>query len=169
MLLEGSCRCGAVRFTVESKTVYPYMRCYCAICRKTDGGGGYAINIMGEARTLKVKGRASITVWRAPLHETEDGEGKPAGRKLSPARRYFCKQCGSALWVFDPRWAHLVHPFASAIDTKLPVPPERVHIMLDFAPSWVRVPKGRRERRFPRYPGESIENWHRRHGLYGKP
>src|SRR5215510_5287236 len=56
MTLEGSCRCGAVRFTVESHTPYPYQRCYCSICRKQDGGGGYAINIMGDADTLKVEG-----------------------------------------------------------------------------------------------------------------
>ncbi len=49
MLLEGSCHCGAVKFSVESYTPYPYMRCYCSICRKTAGGGGYTINIMGQA------------------------------------------------------------------------------------------------------------------------
>jgi hypothetical protein len=167
MLLEGSCRCGAVRFSVESQTPYPYMRCYCGICRKTAGGGGYAINIMGEAPTLKVKGKASVGIWRAPLRETDGEENATAG-KLSPGRRHFCKRCASALWVSDPRWAELVHPFASAIDTPLPAPPERVHIMLDFAPAWVRVPRGPREKRFARYPEESIEAWHRRHGLYGK-
>ena len=39
-LLEGSCRCGAVHFSVQSHTPYPYQLCYCAICRKTAGGGG---------------------------------------------------------------------------------------------------------------------------------
>jgi hypothetical protein len=42
MLLEGSCHCGAVNFRVESET--PYQACYCSICRKTAGGGGYSIN-----------------------------------------------------------------------------------------------------------------------------
>ena len=56
MLLKGSCHCGAVKFSVRSSTPYPYMRCYCSICRKTAGGGGYAINIMGKAKSLKVKG-----------------------------------------------------------------------------------------------------------------
>ena len=39
--LEGSCHCGAVHFTVRSHTPQPYMHCYCSICRKTAGGGGY--------------------------------------------------------------------------------------------------------------------------------
>ena len=44
MRLEGSCRCGAISFSVGSHTPYPYQRCYCSICRKNAGGGGYAIN-----------------------------------------------------------------------------------------------------------------------------
>ena len=30
--LEGSCRCGAVHFTVQSHTPCPYQLCYCTIC-----------------------------------------------------------------------------------------------------------------------------------------
>jgi hypothetical protein len=48
IMLEGSCRCGAVRFSVASHTPYPYQLCYCSICGKTAGGAGFAINIMGE-------------------------------------------------------------------------------------------------------------------------
>ena len=55
--LEGSCRCGAVHFTVMSHTPYPYQLCYCSICRKTAGGGGFAINLMGDYKTMKVQGQ----------------------------------------------------------------------------------------------------------------
>ena len=164
MLIEGSCRCGAVGFGVESHTPCPYMRCYCTICRKTAGGGGYAINIMGEAATLKLRGKSNVRVWQAPLAETEEG-----GEGLSPARRHFCRICASALWLHDPRWSENIYPFASAIDTALPKPPERVHIMLDFAPSWVKVPRGKGEVHFAHYPEESILAWHQRHGLYQGP
>ncbi|MFQ5959289.1 MAG: GFA family protein, partial [Alphaproteobacteria bacterium] len=119
MKLEGSCHCGAVRFTVESRTPYPFMRCYCSICRKTAGGGGYAINIMGETATLEVDGEDNVAVYRVALARTAEGEGADPDER-SPARRRFCKLCGSALWLFDPRWPELVHPFASAIDTPLP-------------------------------------------------
>jgi hypothetical protein len=164
MKLEGSCHCGAVRFTVESKTPYPYMRCYCSICRKTAGGGGYAINLMGDAATLAVEGAENVAIYRVRLAQT--AEGGNGDKSLSPARRHFCRLCGSALWVTDPRWPELVHPFASAIDTALPVPPETVHIMLESAVRWVDVPATDRDRHFPEYPDESIEEWHRRHGLY---
>ncbi len=56
MKLSGVCRCGAVSFEVESRTPYPYMRCYCSICRKTGGSGGYAVNLMGDAGSLEVIG-----------------------------------------------------------------------------------------------------------------
>ncbi len=120
MLLEGSCHCGAVRFSLISRTPYPYMRCYCSICRKTAGGGGYAINIMGEAATLRIEGEDQVSVYRV---RRGDGSGDEA---LSTAHRHFCRLCGSALWVSDPNWPELVHPFASAIDTDLPRPPTRV-------------------------------------------
>src|SRR4028118_2364109 len=110
MLLEGSCHCGSVRFRVESDTFYPYQACYCSVCRKTAGGGGYAINLGAPAGTLSVEGAEHVTVYRARI----DGE-------TSPAERRFCARCGSALWVWDPRWPELVHPFARAVDT----PPAR--------------------------------------------
>jgi hypothetical protein len=156
MKLEGSCHCGAVRFSLESATPQPYMRCYCSICRKTAGGGGYAINLGGDAETLRVEGEDNLTIYRVRAA----GEAEP-----SSARRHFCKHCGSALWAFDPGWPELVHPFASAIDTPLPVPPERVHILLDSKANWVQVPEGPAERHFAEYPEDSIVEWHDKHGL----
>jgi hypothetical protein len=138
------------------------MRCYCSICRKTGGGGGYAINIMGEAATLKIEGADDLSVYRARL----EGEGAQSKQGLSEARRHFCRRCGSALWVSDPRWPELVHPFASAIDTALPAPPERADIMLDYAPAWTRAAEGEGEGRFAEYPDQSVEDWHRQRGLY---
>jgi hypothetical protein len=162
MKLEGSCHCRAVHFEVESHTPYPFMRCYCSICRKTAGGGGYAINIMGQAETLHVHGKEHIHTYRARL-ANETGK-----LKLSSGRRHFCKHCGSCLWISDPNWPELIHPFASAIDTPLPKSPERYHIMLDFAAPWCEIPKGKKELHFSEYPEDSIESWHKRHNLYKK-
>ena len=155
MRLEGSCHCGAVRFSLTSQTPYPYMRCYCSICRKTAGGGGYAINLMGAADSLKIHGEDHINVYQVRM---------PNGEQ-SPARRHFCRVCGSALWLFDPRWPELVHPFASAIDTPLPTPPTSSHIMLDHVASWVEVFAGEEDETYPEYPEDSIEDWHRARAL----
>ena len=77
--LEGSCRCGAVSFAVDSHAPHPYQLCYCSICRKTAGGGGYAINLHADTATLKVKGKRAIGIFRAEIDrggscETSSGE-----------------------------------------------------------------------------------------------
>ena len=91
---------------------------------KQPGGGGYAINLGEKFETLKVVGEKFISVYNAIIKDSETGESHE-----SPGQRYFCTKCGSALWQWDPRWPELVHPFASAIDTDLPAPPERTHMM----------------------------------------
>lgn len=158
MHLEGSCHCRAVRFSLESKHPYPFNLCYCSICRKTAGGGGYAINLGGDATTLKVDGREHERIYHAVMRDSE-------GTECSPAERHFCGECGSALWLWDPRWPELIHPFASAIDTPLPAPPERTHLMIGSKAPWVEVRADDRDQQFDEYPEESIAEWHERLGL----
>lgn len=160
MMLDGSCHCGAVRFRVRSRHPYPYQRCYCTICRKTQGGGGYAINLAADATTMKVTGRRNISIYHARIKNPGDRRAE-----VSTAERAFCKRCGSALWLFSPEWPELIHPFASAIDSKLPVPPEHTHLMLDFKAPWVELQLAPDDKRFKRYPKESIAEWHERLGV----
>ncbi|MCB1369374.1 MAG: GFA family protein [Rhodobacteraceae bacterium] len=160
MHLEGSCHCGAVRFSLESRHPAPFNLCYCSICRKTAGAGGYAINIGGETDTLVIEGEENIRSYNALLHDPETG-----GESRSLAERKFCGICGSALWVWDPRWPELVHPHASAIDTDLPVPPERTHLMLGSRANWAEPCLGPTDKTFDAYPSESIAAWHERLGM----
>ena len=145
MLLKGSCHCGAVSFTVNSHTPYPFMLCYCSICRKTQGGGGCSINIMGLNKSLKVTGKKHLKFFRARV----DDPDRPGKKYLSSMKRYFCGRCGSAMYGWDRQWPQWIYPFASAIDTPLPPAPERVHLMLDSAAPWVRIPKGKNDKHFP--------------------
>ena len=80
----------------------------------------------GYGRTnVEIEGEEHISVYRAKL---EDG-GESSGE------RSFCRHCGSALWLWDPRWPELVHPQASAIDSELPEPPltVRAHVRHELA------------------------------------
>jgi hypothetical protein len=160
MQLKGSCHCGKVKFTVESAEPVPFMRCYCSICRKTAGAGGYAINLGGDARSMKVTGKKFLGIYRARL----PNKGRP-GTHLSSARRHFCTRCGSALWVWDPTWPELVHPHAGAIDTRLPVPPDNVHCLVGSKAPWVRIEGGPNDPRFKNYPTMSLAQWHEDKGL----
>ena len=152
MKLAGSCHCQAVRFTVESHEPVPFMRCYCTICRKTAGSGGYAINLAADHATLEVEGRENLSVYRAKF---EDGS-------ISNGQRNFCKVCGAALWLWDPDWPELVHPQAGAIDTELPESPSSTHIMLGSKANWVQPCLSEGDAEFDEFPDESLADWHRR-------
>ena len=159
MLLEGSCHCRAVRFRVESHTPVPYQFCYCSICRKQQGGGGYAINLGAISATLEVEGKEALGVYRARIQDDERPQCE-----VSTGERNFCTHCGAALWLYDPTWPELVHPFASAIDTDLPVAAERTHLLLKYKASWVEPDIRPGDRHYDLYPEESIADWHRRTG-----
>jgi hypothetical protein len=158
MQLSGSCHCGVVKFSVESAQPVPFMRCYCSICRKTAGGGGYAINLGADFSTLVVTGKRYLRKYQAKIDRGGDVH-------TSTGQRHFCGRCGSALWLYDPTWPELVHPHASAIDTPLPVPPASVHIMLGSTASWVHVEGKKGDERFNEYPDFSLAEWHQKHGM----
>ena len=48
-----------MQFSLDSDHPYPFNLCYCSICRKTAGGGGYAINLGATHGTLAVCGLAA--------------------------------------------------------------------------------------------------------------
>ena len=97
MLLKGSCRCGAVRFEVDSHTPVPYQLCYCSICRKQQGGGGYAINLGADSATLEGDRQARISASTAPRSRTTSiriARCRPAsGASAANAAR----RCGSTI------------------------------------------------------------------------
>ena len=142
MHLEGSRHCASVKFSVEAAHPVPFMRC-------SAGGGGYAINLGADFKTLKVRGKRYLRVYEAQI--AKGGKTVP-----STARRHFCVRCGSALWLFDPTWPELVHPHASAIDTPLPKPPQNVHLMLGSKAPWVEVEGLPGDPRFDGYPDMSL-------------
>jgi hypothetical protein len=157
MKLEGSCHCGAVKFSLESRTPYPYRVCYCPRCRKTAGVGPH---IMGEADSLTVVGQDRVGVYVTRSNPQAPGQA-PVELRLS-----FCEICGTHLYLHAPSWPGKVYPWATAIDSPLPKPPETFHVFLGLAASWADVPDGPNHQHFDAAPPESMEEWHRRHGLF---
>jgi hypothetical protein len=158
MKLKGSCHCAAVSFRVESNYPQPYMRCYCSICRKAGGGGGYGINIAGVSKSLEIEGKEHVRVYRAK--KTVDGR-----EVASTHERHFCSLCGCHLWAFNSKWPDLLHPVAGCIDTELPTPVGHVHIMLASKASWVEVEGAKADPHFDEYPDTSIAKWHEDQGV----
>jgi hypothetical protein len=156
MHLEGSCHCGRVRFSLESAQPWPYQRCYCSICRKT-GSGGFMINLGGDMGTMKIEGEEYLADYRAQVEHQ--------GRVVqSKHRRFFCQRCGCHLYAWHESWPDLVHPVASAIDTPLPEPPARVHMMLGSKANWVPVEASPNDEQHEEYPRKSLTDWHAEHG-----
>ncbi|KAJ2747309.1 hypothetical protein GGI20_000644 [Coemansia sp. BCRC 34301] len=158
--LEGSCHCGAVEFMVDSVAPVPFMRCYCSICRKTSGGGGYTVNILGQAETLRItRGSDIVKSYRAVKDKSV-----PESEQVLCQDRYFCPTCASYLWARAEEWPQWVYPYASAIDSELPKPKRTASIMLGSAAAWAD-PRGlaKDDEVFEEYPTFSLEQWHRAH------
>ncbi len=118
------------------------------------------MNIGADFKTLEVVGREHIRIYRALIAIEGSDEISE-----SLAERSFCSVCGSAIWLWDPRWPDQLHPHASAIDTELPEPPKNWHMMLEFKASWVSPCLGANDREFEGYPDESLVDWHLREAL----
>jgi len=153
MQIQGSCHCHKISFEVEAYAPVPFMRCYCSICRKTAGTGGYAINLGAKKKTLKIEGEQHISRFHAIRRE--DGT-----EEKSKAERCFCKHCGTALWLFSPEYPDLIHPHAGCIDTELPQPPSTDHNMLESKANWVQVCTFDDDRTFDRFGTDSLKEWH---------
>ena len=133
------------------------MRCYCSICVKTAGGGGYCINTSADARSLRVQGRDHVRVYQA--HIQRNGE-----TVQSRHERHFCMLCGSHLWAFHPDWPELIHPVAGSLDSEHDPPSEHVHIMLGSKLSWAEVEGKPGDACFEEYPEKSIADFHDERG-----
>ncbi|KAG6806678.1 hypothetical protein H0H93_002619, partial [Arthromyces matolae] len=104
--------------------------CVCSICRKVGGVGG-SINLGGHSETLKIEGKENISVYKAIL---ERGTSK---EHIATSERNFCSKCSSMLWLYDPTWPELIHPFASAIDSpELKKPDTLVCVKLNSKPDY---------------------------------
>ena len=160
--LKGSCRCGAVHFTrAEPHAPRLISAAVARSAARRRAAGGYAINLGADNGTLAFDDPDKVIgVFRAEIRQ-DDG-----ACERSTGERSFCTRCGTALWLYDPSWADLIHPFASVVDSELPKPPVTTHLMLDFKPSWVEFQRGPDDLVFNRYPDQSIEDWHRAHGLW---
>ena len=126
MKREGSCHCQSVKFSLQSKHLYPFNIYYCSICRRTAGSLGYAINLPSYADILEIQGKQHLSIYQTKLINEKTKEVTE-----SPSQRNLCKVCGSRLWAWDPKWPEPLHPQAGAIDTELPSTAEHTNLMLD--------------------------------------
>lgn len=109
------------------------------------------MNILADADSLVVRGDVEPKVY----------EPAAGGLKMS-----FCPDCATALFIELAGWPQYVYPFASAVDTPLPVPPHRIHIQSAQRVAWSPIVPTANDDVFETNTEESIVEWHQRLDLF---
>jgi hypothetical protein len=121
-VLRGGCGCGAVRFEVTAPLVSANY-CHCTRCQRRTGTAASA-NARAERGTFKiVQGEESLRAWRPE----------------SGFEKWFCVNCGSALYSCDPHDRERVAIRLGAFDSDPGIRPG-VRQFVAYAAVWERIP-----------------------------
>jgi hypothetical protein len=128
--LTGACGCGAVQFEVTEPLVTATY-CHCTRCQRRTGTAASAnTRVSAEAFSI-VRGEDRLRAW------------KPEGG----AEKWFCGDCGSALFSRNPADASLVGVRLGALDSDPGIRPS-AHQFVAYAAAWEPIP----DDGLPRYP-----------------
>ncbi len=128
--LTGGCNCGAVRFEVDARPAGASY-CHCRRCQRRTGTAASANARLEPGSFRVVAGEASLRAWKP-----SDG-----------AEKWFCGECGSALFSRDPGDPERVGVRMGAFDADPGVRPSARQFVA-YAASWEPIP----EDGLPRYP-----------------
>ena len=129
-MLTGGCGCGAVQFEVTEPLVAATY-CHCTRCQRRTGAAASAnTRVRAEAFRI-VRGEDRLRAW------------KPEGG----AEKWFCGDCGSALFSRNPADASLVGVRLGALDSDPGIRPT-AHQFVAYAAAWEPIP----DDGLPRYP-----------------
>ena len=129
-MIEGSCCCGTVQFTLAEKPGMMGM-CHCSRCRKL--------------------GASSFVFVRADEFEITAGHEKIATYKAVPPYKYdrcFCSVCGTALGeVFSKMESFPIN--AHCIDSEIQID-NKFHEFVSEKPNWFKI--GDKAKQFSQHP-----------------
>jgi len=129
--LTGGCGCGAVRFEIAQPLVSARY-CHCTRCQRRTGTAASASAAVVPGSFRIVEGEDRLRAW------------KPEGG----AEKWFCGECGSALFTRDPADPERVGVRLGAVDGDPGVRPSARQFVA-YAAVWEPIP----EDGLPRYPG----------------
>jgi hypothetical protein len=128
--LTGGCGCGAVRFEV-SEPLTSARYCHCTRCQHRTGTAASCSAAVVPGSFRIIAGEDQMKAW------------KPEGG----AEKWFCGECGSALFTRDPDDPERVGVRMGAFDTDPGVRPS-VRQFVAYAAPWEPIP----DDGLPRYP-----------------
>ena len=118
---SGGCLCGRVRYTAGKPTVCGH--CHCVDCRKTSATG-HATHAMVAGPSFEVTGE--LACYERPAD---------SGNLVT---RYFCPDCGSAVYSINSATPGMIFVRASSLDDPSAVTPQMV-VYASRAPAWDRI------------------------------
>ena len=122
MTLTGACGCGAVRFEVSG----PFLGasyCHCTRCQRRTGTGSSANARVGAGDFRVASGEERLRSWAPP-----DG-----------AEKFFCGDCGSALFSRNRAAPDVVGVRLGAFDTDPGIRPTARQFVA-YAAAWEQIP-----------------------------
>ncbi|MEO0635432.1 MAG: GFA family protein [Pseudomonadota bacterium] len=122
-MLEGGCRCGAVRFSVPGRVMFQLL-CQCTRCQDMTGAGHAPIMVC-KNDGFAVEGELETYAYTAASGNT--------------VTHHFCRQCGSPLFNRNSQFVNAVYVIAGALDDPGVFQPQRVIFTADAQP-WDAVP-----------------------------
>jgi hypothetical protein len=120
--LTGGCNCGAVRFEVTEPLVTATY-CHCTRCQRRSGAAASANAHPAPGSFRIVEGEDSLRVWTP-----EKGAGK-----------WFCGECGSAMFARDPSDPDWVGIRMGAFDEDPGIRPS-LRLFVAYAAPWEPIP-----------------------------
>ena len=125
---EGGCRCGEVRYRINSAPIFVH-GCHCTDCQRLSGGA-FAVNAMIETDQVELLEGEPVSV---PV-PTPSGKGQNIMR---------CPTCNTAVWSFyGGAGDKLAFVRAGTLDDTSHVEPN-IHIFTRSKQPWVTLPEGK--------------------------
>jgi len=128
--LTGACGCGAVQFEVTGPLVDPFY-CHCTRCQRRTGTAASANARVASDAFRIVQGEERLRAWKPEVG----------------AEKWFCGDCGSALFSRNPADPSLVGVRLGALDSDPGIRPG-AHQFVAYAAAWETIP----DDGVPRYP-----------------
>ncbi|HVA66295.1 MAG TPA: GFA family protein [Elusimicrobiota bacterium] len=137
---DGSCVCGAVRFTVSFPSRF-CSHCHCDNCRRAHSAAFVTYLGFKSAQVRVRAGRNALAEYAYSY--------KLKGKSIT-SRRRFCRKCGTQLFFESSRWPGEIHVPLAAIPRGADRAPQ-LHFYFDHRPAWM-IPVNDR---LPKYGGKT--------------
>jgi len=118
---QGSCLCGAIRFTIDAD-IRRFHHCHCQTCRKVHA------TVYGSSALVE-----------ASHFQISSGSESIASYESSPGKvRYFCSQCGTHVFARSARDANDIILRLGTLDGDLGIK-AMGHIWVSHKPDWYDI------------------------------